>query len=142
MGGKGQRLAFLMILLVLMASGFGLAYIFSQNLDGYATPGDLRERELEIGQRVSVGGIVLKGSLRAIDDPLGSQFVISDGIAELIVVREGSLPDLFAEGELTEVQGPITNLSPLTLSATKVLAKHDQGVVKGVDKGEIGQIKQ
>ncbi len=122
-----QRLFFILFLLVLIGGGFTLlATALRQNLDGYATPSDLLNRELEVGQVVSVGGLVVVGSLQAINDPLGSEFVISDGLAQIRVIRAGTLPDLFAEDELTEVQGPILSLNPLTLSATKVLAKHDQ----------------
>ena len=141
MGSKAQRLTFLMILLGLMSVGFWLAYTFSQNLDGYATPADLLDRDLEVGQNISVGGLVLQGSLMAISEPLGSQFVVGDGVTEILVIRAGNLPDLFEEGELTEVQGTITNLSPLTMNATKVLAKHDQYYVPVSAQEALDEIK-
>ena len=110
-----------------MAGGFALlATVLRANLDGYQTPGDLVDQDLTLGQVLSVGGLVVPGSLQAIDEPLGSRFVVADAVAQLQVVHEGPLPDLFAEGELTQVQGPLIQLDPLSLSATKVLAKHDQ----------------
>ena len=122
-----QRLFFLLFLLVLVGSGFALlATALSKNLDGYATPSDLLQGELQVGQVVSVGGLVVPGTLQAINDPLGSTFVVGDAAAQIRVIRAGTLPDLFAENELTEVQGPILSLDPLTMNATRVLAKHDQ----------------
>ena len=123
MGAKGQRLLIVALLVALMAAGF---LLLRDNLDGYVTPGDLPAREIALGDYLSVGGQVVAGSLQALEAPQGSTFIITDGLAELRVVRAGSLPDLFAEGELTEVHGPIIALEPLTLRAVKVLAKHDQ----------------
>ena len=138
-----QRLIFVLILAALMAGGFALlATVLRGNLDGYATPADLLDRDLAVGQDLSVGGLVVAGSLQPIDDPLGSRFVISDGLAEVVVLREGTLPDLFEEGELTEVQGPILSLNPLTLSATKVLAKHDQYYVPVNAQDALDEIRE
>ncbi len=127
MTSKRQRLVFVSVLAALMVAGFALlAIVLRTNLNGYQTPSDVLAQDLIVGQVLSVGGLVVPGSLQAIETPLGSRFVVADALAELQVVREGSLPDLFAEGELTQVQGPLIQLDPLTLSATKVLAKHDQ----------------
>ena len=124
---QGQRFLIIVGLVLLMSVGFGMmATILRENLNGYSTPKDLLNSELQLGDNLSVGGVVVPGTLKPIDVPLGSEFVISDGVANLRVVRAGSLPDLFAEGELTEIHGPIVDLSPLTVQATKVLAKHDQ----------------
>lgn len=138
-----QRLFFILFLLVLIGGGFALlATALRQNLDGYATPSDLLTRELEVGQVVSVGGLVVPGTLQAIKDPLGSEFVISDELAQIRVIREGTLPDLFAEDELTEVQGPILSLDPLTLRATKVLAKHDQYYVPADAEAALNEVRE
>jgi len=142
MSPKQQRL------LVVLAFALAIAglmvfvsTVLRDNFNGYATPTDLTQRELSLGANVSVGGVVVAGSLQAISDPLGSQFRISDGLAEILVVRPGGLPDLFAEGELTEVQGLIVSLDPLTVEATKVLAKHDQYYVPVAAQEAVEQVR-
>lgn len=127
MRSQRQRLFLVLGLFALMALGFYLlTTVLRANLDGYRTPTELMDRSLDLGQSVSVGGMVVVGSLKPISEPVGSRFSITDCEVRIEVIREGTLPSLFAEGELTEVQGTITALSPLTLRATKVLAKHDQ----------------
>ena len=122
-----QRLLVLGVGAALMLGGVALLiWTLGSNLDGFVLPRDLAVQELSVGEQVSVGGCVKVGSLQAISDPVGSAFILTDGAAEIRVIRAGTLPDLFAEGELAEISGPITTLSPLAINGVKVLAKHDQ----------------
>ena len=121
----------LLVVLIGGAMVFGgvalLVWALRDNLDGFDLPRDLGA--VAVGDQVSIGGCVRPGSLRAISDPVGSAFVLTDGIAEIAVTRAGPMPDLFAEGELAEVSGPITGLEPLAMNGVKILAKHDQNYV-------------
>ena len=59
---QGQRFLIIVGLVLLMSVGFGMmATILRENLNGYSTPKDLLNTELQLGDNLSVGGVVVPG---------------------------------------------------------------------------------
>ena len=78
-------------------------------------PGDAEGRPIRLGGLVKTGSVTIDG--------LSSDFVVTDGDAEISVIFEGALPSLFREGQGVVVEGRITDG---LLTASNVLAKHDE----------------
>ena len=117
---KQQRLAAVggIAVLLIIAVGLVLAAL-RENIVFFYTPSEL---PADANKRmVRLGGLVKQGSVKI--DGLNSNFIVTDGEAELAVVFDGALPSLFREGQGVVAEGRITNG---TLTATNVLAKHDE----------------
>src|SRR5208337_2070888 len=70
------------------------------------------------------GGLVEDRSLSRAADGRSVSFRITDGAADLAVVYEGVLPDLFREGQGVVAEGKLRPDG--TFAASTVLAKHDE----------------
>lgn len=117
---KQQRLAAVggIAVLLIIAVGLVLAAL-RENIVFFYTPSELPDDANN--RMVRLGGLVKQGSVKI--DGLNSNFIVTDGDAELAVVFDGALPSLFREGQGVVAEGRITNG---TLTATNVLAKHDE----------------
>ena len=117
---KQQRLAAVggIAVLLIIAVGLVLAAL-RENIVFFYTPSELPDDANN--RMVRLGGLVKQGSVKI--DGLNSNFIVTDGEAELAVVFDGALPSLFREGQGVVAEGRITNG---TLTATNVLAKHDE----------------
>ena len=117
---KQQRLAAVggIAVLLIIAVGLVLAAL-RENIVFFYTPAELPDDANN--RMVRLGGLVKQGSVKI--DGLNSNFIVTDGEAELAVVFDGALPSLFREGQGVVAEGRITNG---TLTATNVLAKHDE----------------
>ena len=117
---KQQRLAAVggIAVLLIIAVGLVLAAL-RENIVFFYTPSELPDDANN--RMVRLGGLVKQGSVKI--DGLNSNFIVTDGDAELAVVFDGALPSLFREGQGVVAEGHITNG---TLTATNVLAKHDE----------------
>jgi cytochrome c-type biogenesis protein CcmE len=120
---KHQR--FLIIFLGLVGLGtaiFLVSIAFRDNLVFFYTPTDLSQKKIHPEQRLRVGGLVEKNSLRQHDQKV--TFHITDHATVLKVNYTGLLPDLFREGQGVVVEGHLSE--PGTFQAETVLAKHDE----------------
>jgi len=101
-----------------------------QNIDLFYTPSQLIEGmgddkiKPEIGQRLRIGGMVVKGSVRRDPNSLKVSFDLVDTGPLVTVEYEGILPDLFREGQGIVAQGVLVDEK--TILASEVLAKHDE----------------
>ena len=79
--------------------------------------------QLVTGERLRVGGLVMPGS---VEKPEGGPiaFTVTDGKAEVKVVFNDILPDLFREGQGVVAQGSFDEAR--LFHADEVLAKHDE----------------
>ena len=105
-----------------VAAGLTLT-AFRKNLMNFYTPTDLVAGTVSPGQRMRIGGLVERGSLKR-GDGLKVSFILADCENKVPVQFEGILPDLFREG-----QGIVANgeMGPdHVFVATEVLAKHDE----------------
>ena len=97
---------------------------FNDNLVFFYGPSDLATKSIGPGRRIRIGGLVETQSLRHSADGRGFDFRVTDGKADITVVYEGVLPDLFREGQGVVAEGRLR--ADGVFVATSVLAKHDE----------------
>lgn len=121
---KQRRLAFLagslsvaIVAVTLVVYALGDATLF------FYTPSDAKERNVEVGRMVNLGGLVVAGSIRH-GEGLAVEFKVTDGIADVLVSYDRDLPDLFREGQGVVVTGAFS--ADGAFKASNVLAKHDE----------------
>ncbi|WP_026380597.1 cytochrome c maturation protein CcmE [Afifella pfennigii] len=113
-GGAGLVLAF----------AFGLVtYALNDQIVFFYAPSDVKEKGVEPGSRIRLGGLVEEGSLKRERD--GAVFFSITDTANVVPVQyTGILPDLFREGQGVVAEGRFDASGAFT--ADNVLAKHDE----------------
>ena len=121
MTNKAKRLYFYTTATLLSAFAVALVLIeLDENIIYFYSPSEVNQSEA--ATLFSVGGLVKDGSLK-IDSDLGIKFIIEDNIAEVSVIYNGILPDLFREGQGVIAEGKfIDNF----FIANEIVAKHDE----------------
>ena len=121
MTNKAKRLYFYTTATLLSAFAVALVLIaLDENIIYFYSPSEVNQSEAATLLRV--GGLVKDGSLK-IDNDLGIKFIIEDNIAEVAVIYNGILPDLFREGQGVIAEGKfIDNF----FIANEIVAKHDE----------------
>ena len=120
MSPKQKRLAAILAIAALLAIAATLVLgALRDNIVFFYTPSEI-PADAE-GKSIRLGGLVKKGSVDI--DGLKSNFIVTDGDAELAVSFDGALPSLFREGQGVVAEGRI---SDGLLTASNVLAKHDE----------------
>lgn len=105
-------------------------YALSQNIDLFYTPSEIVNGKADsgikpvVGQRIRVGGLVVAGTVERDNESLHVEFKLIDTGPMITVTYDGILPDLFREGQGIVAQGIL--ITPTTLEASEVLAKHDE----------------
>jgi len=127
---RRRRLFFVCSILLGVGITIGLIlYALTQNIDLFYTPSDIvrgseNGHNPKIGQRLRVGGMVVKGSVKRVSKSLDVTFDVTD-IGETVTIHyNGILPDLFREGQGIVAQGVLS--APKQIDAFEVLAKHDE----------------
>ena len=118
--------------LILIAIGLALLGLaarlvlnaFQSNMVFFYTPTQVEKGEVPHGTGFRIGGLVVKDSLKRLDDGLTVHFSITDTAKTIPVVYKGVLPDLFKEGKGVVAQGKVS--SDGIFVASEVLAKHDE----------------
>ena len=120
MSPKQRRLLALAAIAILLAGAVALVLgALRENIVFFYTPSEI---PTDIGDRpVRLGGLVKEGSV--VIAGLESNFVVTDGDADIAVSFGGALPSLFREGQGVVAEGRISNGR---LTASNVLAKHDE----------------
>ncbi|MEH2470048.1 cytochrome c-type biogenesis protein CcmE [Nitrobacteraceae bacterium AZCC 2161] len=113
----GGSLAVLAIAAALVLNALRDSIVF------FSTPTMAAEKQVPVGKRFRLGGMVEQGSLVRGDD-LAISFKVSDGGATLPVTYKGILPDLFREGQGVVAEGALDAAG--VFKADTVLAKHDE----------------
>src|SRR5271169_3959678 len=122
---KQQRLGLLALGMVALGGATALVLVaFNDNLVFFYSPSDLGAKAVAPDRRVRIGGLVERESLSRSSDGRMISFRVTDGAADLAVVYEGLLPDLFREGQGVVAEGKLRADGVFT--ATTVLAKHDE----------------
>ena len=121
MTNKAKRLYFYTTATLLSAFAVALVLIaLDENIIYFYSPSEVNQSEA--ASLLRVGGLVKDGSLK-IDSDLGIKFIIEDNIAEVSVIYNGILPDLFREGQGVIAEGKfIDNF----FIANEIVAKHDE----------------
>lgn len=109
----------------------------------FYSPTDVEAKNVEVGRRIRIGGLVAEGSVQR-DGGTAVNFNVSDGAKTIQVNYNGLLPDLFREGQGIVAEGRLEG--PGRFIADTVLAKHDENYMpaevaeslkkQGVWKGE------
>ena len=89
----------------------------------FNSPTDIREKQIAVGTRIRVGGLVKDGSVQR-GDNLRIRFEVTDGKSDVPVKFQGIVPDLFREGQGVVAEGKLEPGG--ILDADTVLAKHDE----------------
>jgi cytochrome c-type biogenesis protein CcmE len=95
----------------------------NQNMRFFISPSDVQAQELSPDRQFRLGGLVVDGSIEHATEGLEVRFAVTDGAAEVPVVYQGILPDLFREGQGIVAHG---FLREGRFEAHEVLAKHDE----------------
>jgi cytochrome c-type biogenesis protein CcmE len=113
----GGSLGVLAVAVGLMLSAFRDSIVF------FNSPSDVAEKHVGAGTRIRLGGMVKDGSVVR-SDGLRIRFEVTDGKAEIPVVYQGVVPDLFREGQGVVAEGALDNSG--VFDADTILAKHDE----------------
>ncbi|MDB5502917.1 MAG: cytochrome c biosis protein CcmE [Tardiphaga sp.] len=121
---KQRRLTMIGGALVVLAMAAGLVLnALRDSIVFFSTPTMAAEKQVPVGKRFRLGGMVEQGSLVR-GDNLAISFKVSDGGATLPVTYKGILPDLFREGQGVVAEGALDASG--VFKADTVLAKHDE----------------
>lgn len=121
---KQQRSAFIVTGLVIL--GVAAALVLTALKDTivfFYTPSEVVEKKVETGVRFRLGGLVADGSIEKLADAK-VRFTVTDTDKTLVVDYDGTLPDLFREGQGVVTEGKL--LPSGVFEADTVLAKHDE----------------
>ena len=109
---------------VILAAALGLMLLaFGDSLVLFYSPSEVAASPPPAGERVRVGGLVEAGSVVRPDQG-GALFTLTDTVATIRVSYDGSLPDLFREGQGIVAEGHFDHDG--LFQASNVLAKHDE----------------
>jgi cytochrome c-type biogenesis protein CcmE len=89
----------------------------------FNSPTDVVEKQVALGSRIRLGGLVKPGSVQR-GEALAVRFEVTDGKSAIAVAYQGILPDLFREGQGVIAEGTLESAS--LFRADTVLAKHDE----------------
>jgi cytochrome c-type biogenesis protein CcmE len=121
---KQKRLSIILGGLAILGIAAGLVlYALRDSIVFFYTPSEIAEKHVGPGQRLRLGGIVEKQSVKKGEGTKVS-FVVTDTIKAIQVTFDGQLPDLFREGQGVVAEG-VTQPDG-TFVADTVLAKHDE----------------
>ncbi|MGN6225445.1 cytochrome c maturation protein CcmE [Pseudoxanthomonas sp.] len=121
-----RRRRLIWVLLLVLAAGVAaslIAMALQRNVAYLYTPAEVLRGEAGEHARFRLGGMVEKGSFRRETGSLQAHFRVTDGDAQLPVVYDRILPDLFREGQAVVATG---SMKDGVFVAEDVLAKHDE----------------
>jgi len=122
-----KRRRLIALSLGLLALGAATALVltaFNDNLVFFYSPSDLAAKAVTPERRIRIGGLVVEHSLVKEASGRSVAFQVTDGRADLRVVYDGMLPDLFREGQGVVAEGKLRQDGVFV--ASNVLAKHDE----------------
>lgn len=125
---RKQRLVVVIAIIVASSVAVGLGLFGMGSFADYFYPvSKIVSGEAPRNKSIRAGGCVVPGTIVSAKDRLHTEFVVTDGAANLTVVYDGLLPDMFGEGEAAIITGKLNDEGVMV--ATQVLAKHDENYV-------------
>ena len=122
---KYRRLFITIIIILTLGLATKLILMaLEENIVYFYTPNDLIEKfgdTQNIQNKMRIGGLVLESSIKKEGEK--TIFIITDRKKEVKVLFDGSLPDLFREGQGIVAEGIFQKNNFI---ASEVLAKHDE----------------
>ena len=125
MYGRKVKLRFLFILLILttlILTVFLVLKSLEENVVYFQSPSEIKEISELDKKKIRVGGMVKKSSIFITSNEV--KFIITDFKNEINVTFTGAVPNLFEEEKGVVAEGFLKDRN--LLSATKILAKHDE----------------
>mgnify|MGYP006440682319 FL=1 len=125
MYGRKVKLRFLfvvIILLTLILSVFLVLKSLEENVVYFQSPSEINQSSELDKKKIRVGGMVKKDSISITINEI--KFIITDFKNEINVTYTGAVPNLFEEEKGVVAEGFLKDKN--YLSATKILAKHDE----------------
>ena len=121
-----RRRRLIWVLLLVLAAGIAaslIAMALQRNVAYLYTPAEVLRGEAGEHARFRLGGMVEKDSFERAPGSMDAHFQVTDGDAQLPVVYDRILPDLFREGQAVVATG---SMKDGVFVAEDVLAKHDE----------------
>jgi len=129
------RLVFLALILAsVILTVFLVLQSLKENVVYFQSPSEIKSLIELNKKKIRVGGMVKEQSVSINSDEVN--FIITDFKNEINVVYSGAVPNLFAEGKGVVAEGFLKDKNYLT--ATKILAKHDENYMPPEVKEAIG----
>ena len=137
MYGKKVKLRILFLFL-LLASIILAVYLILKSLEEnvvyFLSPTEIRNLTEIKEEKIRIGGMVKNQSILVNSNEIN--FIITDLKNEISVSYAGSIPNLFSEGKGVVAEGYLRDRN--FLSATKILAKHDENYMPPEVKEALG----
>ena len=121
-----RRRRLLLVLLLVAATAIAtalVAFALQRNVAYLYTPAEVLRGEAGEHARFRLGGMVEKGSFTRAPGSMEVHFRVTDGDAQLPVMYDKILPDLFREGQAVVATGTMRDG---VFVAENILAKHDE----------------
>ncbi len=137
MYGKKVKLRFIFLALILTSViliVFLILQSLKENVVYFQSPSEIKSLIEMDKKKIRVGGMVKDQSIVISSNEIN--FIITDFKNEINVTYSGSVPNLFAEGKGVVAEGFLKDKN--YLSATKILAKHDENYMPPEVKEAIG----
>ena len=121
---KNKRLSLIVATLTALAASVALILVaFEDNVVFFYSPSDLLKKRPRPTQKLRIGGLVKKDSIRREPGVTEVSFEVTDLNNSVPVVFNGILPDLFREEQGVVAEG---RYREQLFYATQILAKHDE----------------
>ena len=121
---KNKRLSLIIATLTALAASVALILIaFEDNVVFFYSPSDLLKKMPGPSQKLRIGGLVKKDSIKRKPGITEVSFEVTDLNNSVAVVFNGILPDLFREEQGVVAEGTYREK---LFYATQILAKHDE----------------
>ena len=130
-----QRLLLIIVSLIfLFISVLLILFNTEKNIVFFYTPTELKEKDIQLNQKVRIGAFVEIGSFKKLDNNT-FEFRISDNANSIKVSYQGLLPDIFREGQGAVIEGILKEKNYII--ADTVYAKHDENYMPVSIKKEL-----
>ncbi|MBL12599.1 MAG: cytochrome c maturation protein CcmE [Rhodospirillaceae bacterium] len=121
---KNKRLSLIVATMTALAASVALILVaFEDNVVFFYSPSDLLKKRPSPTQKLRIGGLVKKDSIRREPGVTEVSFEVTDLNNSVPVVFNGILPDLFREEQGVVAEG---RYREQLFYATQILAKHDE----------------
>ncbi len=122
---RKRRLQLVILLLVGVGATTAIALTaLQQNINLFYSPAQIVAGEVQPGERLRAGGMVVPGTVTRDSDSLAVRFDVTDYQGQVTIEYTGILPDLFEEGQGIVAVGRLQSAGLVV--ADEVLAKHDE----------------
>ena len=134
-----RRRRLLLVLLLVVAAAIAttlVAFALQRNVAYLYTPAEVLRGEAGEHARFRLGGMVEKDSFERAPGSMEVHFRVTDGDAQLPVMYDKILPDLFREGQAVVATGTMRDG---VFVAENILAKHDETYMPKEVADKMGQ---